>query len=193
MPWRCRAVKTRQANLIVFLVAVAAGGLAASPASAAESVLAVPSGEPWSVSGGEEIAAPPSRAEIEQLVDEAVAARLRSMPRPRYIPATDLTPPLGAVLIETDAKRGEFPFSAALSGYIQLRWFEFARSATSWTDNAGRTLPVTNINTFNLNRFFLSTAGHVVDERLLYNITIFGTSDSGLRNPVVPIGFGGWK
>ena len=136
MPFRCCVVKTSQAISIFVLLTVAAGWLAAGLAGAAESVLAVPSGERWSVSGGEEIAAPPSRAEIEQLIDEAVTARLRSMPRPRYIPATDLTPPLGAVLIDTDASRGEFPFSAALSGYIQLRWFEFARSATSWVKPA---------------------------------------------------------
>jgi hypothetical protein len=141
-----------------------------------------------------EVVVPPlSQAEIERLIDQRVEARLQAMPRPRYVPATDILPPQGAILIETDADRGEFPFSAALSGFVQLRWLEFARSSTNWTDSTGQNFPVTNINTFNLNRFFITTAGHVVDERLLYNITIFGTTDNGLRAPIVPIGFGGFK
>ena len=186
----CRAVKTELLAAFWRLMTTTAGLLAAGLVVAADGLPA-----PASVMSPvpEAVAPPLSPTEIEQLIDAAVEDRLRSIPRPRYIPATDRQPPLGAVLIDTDAAHGEFPFAAALSGYVQLRWFEFARSATDWTNNAGQTLPVTNINTFNLNRFFLSTSGHVVDERLLYNITIFGTSDSGLRNPVVPIGFGGWK
>ncbi len=119
---------------------------------------------------------------IERRIDAAVASRLASVPRPRYVPATDRSPRLG-----------EFPFSLAISGFIQLRWFEFARSATEWTSATGQVRPISNINTFNLNRFLVSFGGHAVDERLLYNIAIFGTSDGGLRSAVVPIGFGGWR
>jgi hypothetical protein len=129
---------------------------------------------------------------IQELVDQAVEARLRGIPRPRYIPATDIAPPKG-LLLHAQKGRGQFPFAMALGGYMQLRWLEFARSATSWTDSAGVTRPVNNINTFNLNRFLVSFTGHVADERLVYNFALFGTSDAGIAQGVVPIGMAGWK
>jgi hypothetical protein len=136
---------------------------------------------------------PAQEAELQALVDAAVAARLAGIPRPRYIPATDLAPPKGLVFLKTDPRRGEFPFAMALGGYLQFRWFEFARSATEWIDSTGEPLPITNINTFNINRFLLSFHGHVLDERLLYNFALFGTTNVGIRSGVVPIGMLGWK
>jgi hypothetical protein len=136
---------------------------------------------------------PAQEARIQALVDQAVAARLAGIPRPQYIPATDLAPPKGLLLLKTDPRRGEFPFGMALGGYMQLRWFEFARSATVWTDSTGETLPINNINTFNINRFLLSFHGHVLDERLIYNFALFGTSNAGIRSGIVPIGMMGWK
>ena len=136
---------------------------------------------------------PAQEAQLQAIVDEAVAARLAGIPRPRYIPATDLAPPKGLVFLRTDPRRGEFPFGMALGGYMQLRWFEFARDAEQWTDNAGITRPINNINTFNINRFLLSFHGHVVDERLIYNFALFGTTNVGIRSGVVPIGLAGWK
>jgi len=136
---------------------------------------------------------PAQEARLEALVDEMVAARLAGIPRPRYIPATDLAPPKGLILLKTDPRRGEFPFSMALGGYMQLRWFEFARDATEFTNAAGRQIDVNNINTFNINRFLLSFHGHVVDERLIYNFAFFGTTNVGIRSGVVPIGLLGWK
>ena len=126
-------------------------------------------------------------------VDRAVAAQLGNIPRPRYIPATDLAAPKGLLFLKTNPRRGEFPFAMALGGYMQLRWFEFARDATTWTDSTGETLPINNINTFNINRFLLSFHGHVVDERLVYNFALFGTTNVGIRSGVVPIGLLGWK
>jgi hypothetical protein len=76
---------------------------------------------------------------------------------------------------------------------MQLRWFEFARDATTWTDATGDTLPVNNINTFNINRFLLSFHGYVLDEQLVYNFALFGTTNAGIRSGVVPIGLLGWK
>jgi hypothetical protein len=131
--------------------------------------------------------------DLAQLVDQAVQARLAGIPRPRYIPATDLVPPKGLLLHATRPAKGEFPFALALSGYMQLRWFEFARSATQWTNSAGQLRPINNINTFNLNRYLINFAGHVVDERLVYNFGLFGTSDIGINLGVVPIGLAGWK
>ncbi|MEI6241582.1 MAG: hypothetical protein WCR51_14445, partial [Planctomycetia bacterium] len=136
---------------------------------------------------------PAQEARVEALVDQMVAARLAGIPRPRYIPMTDLAPPKGLVLLKNDPRRGEFPFAMALGGYMQLRWFEFARDATQWTNAAGTTFPVNNINTFNINRFLLSFHGHVVDERLVYNFALFGTTNVGIRSGVVPIGLLGWK
>ncbi len=132
--------------------------------------------------------------EVRTLVDQAVEARLAGIPRPRYIPATDIEPPKGLIFLKTDPRRGEYPFSMALGGYLQLRWFEFARDATEWFPTgatSGR--PVNNINTFNINRFLLSFHGHVVDERLLYNFALFGTTNVGIRSGVVPIGMAGWQ
>ena len=136
---------------------------------------------------------PAQEAQLQALVDAAVAARLAGIPRPRYIPMTDLAPPKGLILLKNDPRRGEFPFAMALGGYMQLRWLEFARDATQWTNAAGRELPINNINTFNINRFLLSFHGHVVDERLVYNFALFGTTNVGIRSGVVPIGLLGWK
>ena len=136
---------------------------------------------------------PEQEARIRALVDEMVTARLAGIPRPRYIPATDLAPPKGLVLLKTDSRRGEFPFAMALGGFMQVRWFEFARDATLHSYSVGPPLPVNNINTFNINRFLISFHGHVVDERLVYNFALFGTTNVGLRTGVVPIGLAGWK
>ena len=130
---------------------------------------------------------------IRDEVDRAVTARLAGIPRPRYIPATDFAPPKGLLLYAERPGRGEFPFAVALDGYMQLRWLEFARAATTWTDATGQQRPINNINTINLNRFLISLSGHVVDERLVYRFAFFGTSDVGIRSGVVPIGMAGWK
>ena len=136
---------------------------------------------------------PLSRAEIEMLIEAEVQRRLGGIPRPRYIAATDVVPPQGILLLDTQPKRGEFPFAMALGGFMQLRWFEFARSKNEWVDAAGVTRPINNINTFNINRFLLSLNGHVADERLFYNFALFGTTNVGIRSGVVPIGLAGWK
>jgi hypothetical protein len=136
---------------------------------------------------------PDQEAMIRALVDEAVTARLAGIPRPRYIPATDLAPPKGLLFLKSDLRSGDFPFAMALGGYMQLRWFEFARDATTFTNAAGRPIDIRNINTFNINRFLLSFHGHVVDERLVYNFALFGTTNVGIRSGVVPIGILGWK
>ena len=133
---------------------------------------------------------PEQEAMIQDLVDQAVAARLAGIPRPRYIPATDIAPPAGLIL--NHSTQG-FPFSVAMNGFMQLRWLEFARSAKSWTNSAGEVLPINNINTFNLNRVLLSFSGHVVDERLVYRAALFGTSDMGVRSAFVPLGTVGWQ
>ena len=133
---------------------------------------------------------PDQEALIRALVDEAVAARLAGIPRPRYIPATDIAPPGGLVLYRSTTG---FPFAVSMNGLIQARWFEFARGATSWTNSAGKPYPIRNINTFNLNRVLFSFSGHIADERLIYRAALFGTSDMGVRSAFVPLGVIGWK
>lgn len=130
---------------------------------------------------------------IREEVERAVAARLAGIPRPRYIPATDIAPPKGLILFGDRPGGGDFPFSMAIGGYLQLRWFEFARDATSWTNARGDVIPINNINSFTLNRFLISLSGHAVDERLVYSFAFFGTANVGLRSGVVPIGMAGWK
>ncbi|MFM8706197.1 MAG: hypothetical protein ACKOHG_20520, partial [Planctomycetia bacterium] len=136
---------------------------------------------------------PSQEAELQAMVDAAVTARLAGIPRPRYIPATGLAPPKGLILLRTDPKRGEFPFGMALGGYRQLRWFEFARNGTELSYAPTMPRQIQNINTFNINRFLLSFHGHVLDERLVYNFALFGTTNVGIRSGVVPIGILGWK
>ena len=136
---------------------------------------------------------PAQEAWLRAVVDRAVTAKLAGIPRPRYIPATDIAPPKGLLLFAAPRDHGDFPFAMSLSGFMQLRWFEFARDATSWQNAANAVLPVNNINTFNLNRFLVSLSGHVVDERLIYRFAFFGTSNVGIRSGVVPIGVAGWK
>jgi len=133
---------------------------------------------------------PEQEAMIRALVEQEVEARLAGIPRPRYIPATAIAPPGGLMLYHS--KTG-FPLSVAMNGFMQLRWFEFARAARSWTNSAGRVIPINNINTFNLNRVLLSFSGHVLDERLVYKAALFGTSDMGVRSAFVPLGTVGWK
>jgi hypothetical protein len=129
--------------------------------------------------------------EIQALVDAAVAARLGGIPRPRYIPATDLAPPKGLLLYKAAPRA--FPFAVSLGGFLQLRWLEFIRTADSWTYSTGEPRPINNINIFTLNRFLISLSGHVVDERLVYSFAFFGTGNTGVRAGVVPIGMAGWK
>ena len=136
---------------------------------------------------------PLTRAEIEALIDLEVDRRLAGIPRPRYIPATEFAAPRGLLLLDTATQRGSFPYAMALSGYMQLRWFEFARSKDEWINSAGTVQPINNINTFNINRFLLSFNGHVADERLFYSFSLFGTTNAGSAAGVVPIGQAGWK
>ena len=136
---------------------------------------------------------PEQEARLQALVDQAVAARLANIPRPRYIPATDIAPPQGLILHHATPASGGMPFALAMNGFMQLRWLEFARSAETWTLSTGDVRPVRNINTFNINRVLLSFSGHVVDERIVYRAALFGTSDMGVRSAFVPLGTLGWK
>jgi len=123
----------------------------------------------------------------------AADARLAGIPRPRYIPATDLLPPKGLILHASDSAAGEFPFALSVNGFLQIRWLEFARGATGWTNSAGTPIPIYNINAISLNRYLLMFKGYAVDERLIYAFALFGTSNSGINTGVAPIGMAGWK
>ena len=130
---------------------------------------------------------------IGEEIDRRIEARLAGIPRPRYLPATDFAPPHGLLLYREDARRGEFPFALSVGGFLQLRWLEFARGATGWTNSAGTDLPINNFNAFSLNRYLLMFSGHVVDERLVYAFALFGTSNNGVNTGLAPLGLAGWK
>jgi len=134
-----------------------------------------------------------ARGGIDEEIDRRIEARLGGIPRPRYMPATDFAPPHGLLLYREDKGKGEFPFALAVSGFLQLRWLEFARGATTWTNSAGTELPISNINAFSLNRYLLMFSGHVVDERLVYAFALFGTSNNGVNTGLAPLGLAGWR
>jgi len=125
--------------------------------------------------------------------------QLGGIPRPRYIPATDFAGPKGLEVYARKNRQG-FPVALYLSGFMQVRWFEFARSVTSWTSaaplnpqNPSRTNPVNNINTFEINRFFITTEGYVSDEAIPFSISLFGTTDYGNNSAITPLGSVGYK
>ena len=68
------------------------------------------------------------RKEAEMLI----ASQLAGIPRPRYIPATSLVD-LKGLEVYASRNRQSFPFSFYLNGFVQVRWFEFARSVKKWT------------------------------------------------------------
>ncbi len=125
---------------------------------------------------------------IDEAVEREVTRRLAGIPRPMYIPATDIAPPKGLLLYAAKKDSGKFPFALALDGYLQFRWLELARGVTEWTDSAGTTLPVRNENDFNINRFLLGFSGFVGGEQVAYNFSLFGTTNAGLFVNVVPVG-----
>ena len=143
---------------------------------------------------------------VREEAERAVAAQLAGIPRPRYIPATDFAGPKG-LQVYMAKNRSRFPASLYLNGYLQVRWFEFARSVTSWTSAAElkpspptpfdpanlRLNPVDNINTFEINRFFITTEGYITDERIPYSISLFGTTDYGNNSAITPLGYVGYQ
>ena len=146
---------------------------------------------------------PELAAVVREEAEMMLAAQLSGIPRPRYIPATSLVD-LKGLEVYASRNRQSFPFSFYLNGFIQVRWYEFARSVTSWTSSGpisgapavqpGPTLnPVSNINVFEINRFFLTSEGYVTDERLRYSLTLFGTTNNGNNSAIAPLGFAGWK
>ncbi|MBL6713497.1 MAG: hypothetical protein ISQ07_08930 [Pirellulales bacterium] len=141
--------------------------------------------------------------EVRQILREEAELimldQLGGIPRPRYIPATDFAGPKGLEVYARKNRQG-FPVALYLSGFMQVRWFEFARSVTSWTSaaplnpqNPSRTNPVNNINTFEINRFFITTEGYVSDEAIPFSISLFGTTDYGNNSAITPLGSVGYK
>ena len=135
---------------------------------------------------------PEMRAILHEEAEQIMLQQLAGIPRPRYIPATDFLGPKGLEVYARKNHQG-FPVALYLNGYLQVRWFEFARSVTSWTDSAGTNSPVNNINTFEINRFFITTEGYVTDEKIPYSISLFGTTDYGNNSAITPLGYVGYK
>ncbi len=134
---------------------------------------------------------PEMRAILREEAELIMLQQLSGIPKPRYIPATDFAGPKGFEVYDRGNKQG-FPASLYLNGYMQVRWFEFARSVTSWTDSAGTLAPVNNINTFEINRFYITTEGFITDENIPYSISLFGTTDYGNNSAITPLGYVGY-
>lgn len=130
---------------------------------------------------------------IDEAVEREVAKRLAGIPRPMYIPATDIAPPKGLLLYAAKKDNGNFPYALALDGFLQARWLELARGVTQRTDSVGISRPIRNENEFNINRFLLAFSGFVGSEQVAYNISLFGTTNAGILVNVVPVGFMGWR
>jgi hypothetical protein len=129
-------------------------------------------------------------AQIQAMVDAGRRREARRHPAAAIHPGPDIAPPKGLILLKTDPRRGEFPFGMAIGGYMQLRWFEFARDATQWTNNASHAAHQQH--------------QHVQHQPLpallprarrrraaVYNFALFGTTNVGIRSGVVPIGLAG--
>ena len=77
---------------------------------------------------------PELAAVVREEAEMMLAAQLSGIPRPRYIPATSLVD-LKGLEVYASRNRQSFPFSFYLNGFVQVRWYEFARSVTSWTSS----------------------------------------------------------
>jgi hypothetical protein len=135
-----------------------------------------------------------SPSAFEALLHEEVRREVAATRRFQYSPATDTSPPGGLTLYDSK-DTGGFPLGMKVEGFMQVRWFEFARSNTTYTNAAQPpvTVPVNNINSFNINRFMLTPNGYVASKRIIWSLTIFGTTDAGPGESIVPLGIVGWK
>jgi hypothetical protein len=68
------------------------------------------------------------------------------------------------------------PFSLNFDMITQLRFTDFSRSARTWTNSAGTTLPVKNYELFAVNRNWSQFSGYALDPRLQYMAVIFNSS-----------------
>lgn len=136
-----------------------------------------------------------SPLEFEAILHDEVRREVEATRHLRYSPATDTSAPGGLTLYDSKGT-GVFPLGMKVEGFMQVRWFEFARGITEYTNGAPppQTLPVNNINSFNINRFMLTPNGYVASERIIWSLTIFGTTDAGSGGAqIVPLGIVGWK
>jgi len=130
-----------QIAVIAAVVMIATAGFAAVAAETegdlgAELDLTPPAAMPDAAQADAVVAEPtdplalfPDDERFEAAIDRAVAARLARRP-PLYVPATDVAPPKGLVLHATTHANSRYPFALALTGFIQGRWLELARSTT---------------------------------------------------------------
>lgn len=70
-------------------------------------------------------------------------------------------------------------FELKVNGRIQFRYAGFSRDVTSYTDNAGVTIPVRNRSRFDIERARLILSGHVFDEKWKYFLQLDGDTDRG--------------
>lgn len=70
-------------------------------------------------------------------------------------------------------------FKLNVNGRIQFRYAGFSRDVTSYTDNAGVTIPVRNRGRFDIERARLILSGHALNEDWTYFLQLDGDTDRG--------------
>ena len=81
----------------------------------------------------------------------------------------------GFAILPYDKKKT--PFDLRINGWIQFRHHGFTRDVDSWTDNSGRTRPVRNRNSLDIERARLYFKGTALHEKLTYFYHLDGDTD----------------
>lgn len=66
----------------------------------------------------------------------------------------------------------ESPFELKINGQSQVRYTDFARNISSWTDSAGNVFPVSDVNSFQIPRGRMIYSGILFKPELSYNLNI---------------------
>ena len=68
--------------------------------------------------------------------------------------------------------KNESPFELKINGQSQIRYTDFSRDVTSWTDSAGNVFPVSDIASFQIPRGRIIYSGFLFKQELTYNLNI---------------------
>src|SRR5262249_49422051 len=68
------------------------------------------------------------------------------------------------------------PFELRLNLVTQVRYTNFAPSASTWTDSTGASHPIRSISSWDINRNFVQFSGFALDPRLQYMAILFSST-----------------
>ena len=68
--------------------------------------------------------------------------------------------------------KAESPFELKINGQSQIRYTDFSRDVTNWTDSAGNDFPVSDVNSFQIPRGRIIYSGILFKPELSYNLNI---------------------